>query len=212
MSLDRVNNEAKARDAECDEEFAYILYMRTVRLCLAMKKSRGYQPVLYDKKINGISGLALKRAEKLSESLKRRYELLEDRKRAAAKERTAQEAKLKEDAAKAVPAVNGVIDGPPDIAAIDADISPAQSPDSSPASLSHVIHRPISCRSVSNLLGQCEYTFLILDCRSKDDFLNSHIVHEHVINVPADQVKKGYVSGLLNPQKMFLLHHHDLIP
>ncbi len=204
-----MNKEANLKDSECDEEFAYILHMRTVRLCLAMKKSRGYQPVLHDARINAISQNALKRAEKLSESLKRRYELLEDQKRAAQKEKSAEEERLKklDSAAKTV---NGVVDGPSDIAAIDADVSPSLSPDGScPTSLSNVNYKTITCRAVSNLVKQREDTFLILDCRPKEDFLSSHVLHEWVVNVPADELKTGLVNPRFCGHVVWTRRHHN---
>lgn len=51
----------------------------------------------------------------------------------------------------------------------------------------------ITCMQLYQLLKSSDNKILLLDVRPQNDFTNSHIQNEKCINIPSEEIKKGYV-------------------
>lgn len=50
----------------------------------------------------------------------------------------------------------------------------------------------ITCMQLYKLLETSDNKILIIDVRPQNDFINSHIKNEKCINIPSEEIRKGY--------------------
>ncbi|XP_076045336.1 ubiquitin specific protease 8 isoform X2 [Oratosquilla oratoria] len=181
-SAEKILKEAQLQDKLGDEEKAYILYMRYFSTISAVQRHREYklEKKFYDSMLDKkITTSVVARAEALQKSLSKRYELesakkMEEEERKAAAELKEKKRKEEESTKLSKPKAKPFLEH--DVNGVAED-------------------RTISCQKLMSLIKQQCSTFLVLDARPKNDFMESSMKHGNVINIPEEILKPGLTAG-----------------
>uniref|UniRef100_A0A4W6CGX5 Ubiquitin carboxyl-terminal hydrolase 8 n=1 Tax=Lates calcarifer TaxID=8187 RepID=A0A4W6CGX5_LATCA len=163
-----------------DEEKAYVLYMKYLTVYDIIKKRPDFkqQPEYYMTMLGPNSfKKAIEEAEKLSESLKLRYEEVEVRKKLEEKERQEEKKRREEITEKASPKA-----------------SSANKKDSKKVGMSTVVPAGgITAEKLFHMMKDQTITLIVMDARSHGDFEESHIQvpAQTCISVPEEAISPG---------------------
>lgn len=183
-SAQKILSEAQLVDRSRDEEKAYILFMRYFSVVEAIQKhqdyknSKKYYDGLLDPKM---TSKVIERAEKLQKSLERRYEskssaLLQKKQE---EEKKAAEKCQQAEKEKQVKKVTEISKTP-----------------SSPTSNGLLVEEGcISCTKLYSLIKERCSSYLILDARPREDFLESQMKVSNVMNIPEEILNPGLTAG-----------------
>ncbi|XP_068131483.1 ubiquitin carboxyl-terminal hydrolase 8 [Hyperolius riggenbachi] len=189
-SASKIFQKAEECRLDGDEEKAYVFYMKFLFVFDLIKKRADFkQNQDYFKSLIGPATIkrAVEEAEKLSKSLKNRYEEAEVRKRLEARDR--EEEQKKKDATlfpKETP-VNVSQHG--DDVLVNGDKKELQ-PKKEPSL--NVPHGSISPEKLFSMMKDPDINVVIMDVRKADDFMESHI--QHSISVPEEAVSPGFTA------------------
>ncbi|XP_055867216.1 ubiquitin carboxyl-terminal hydrolase 8-like isoform X1 [Biomphalaria glabrata] len=171
-SLNRLFDDAARNEQEGDDEKAYVLYLKYFSLLKIIKTKADYKKQKdYFDKIIGTKNqlLAIEKAEKLSESLKERYDLKEAE--AVAKKLSDVAVEIKDEPAIVSQEKENVIP--------KAEEKSAETPGL------------IMPMKLCELLRDSNTKVTVIDVRSEKDFSQSHISFTECINVPEDILAPG---------------------
>ncbi|KAB7493836.1 hypothetical protein Anas_03946 [Armadillidium nasatum] len=158
--------EAEKSDKDKDEELAYLYFMRYFSVVKNLRKIRSITHHFW---IPKVIKKAIIRAEELSNSLQRRYDLLvianESEKKTILKE-----AEKKEKEISKVPATF-------------------------PVKETVISDGFITCEKLYSLTKEKVSSFLVIDIRSKEDFAMSSMKISTLINIPEDILKPGVTAN-----------------
>lgn len=180
-----------------DEERAYVLYTRYFTLVQLVRKHKDYKKdkTKYDDLLEVKQCPRVMDAlEKLKESLIKRYALLKEVKAAEAKEQKAAEEAYAEQQKRKTPVAK---DDPDESNKTNGDGGSATSPVPSVG----LVKPATTCVSSFDLykwLQDDTLNLLILDCRERDDFFESHLKHERCINIPEGILSPGITGEQLS--------------
>ncbi|KAM4749522.1 ubiquitin carboxyl-terminal hydrolase 8 [Rhinophrynus dorsalis] len=176
---------------EGDEEKAYVLYMKYLFVFELIKKRSDFkQNQDYFKSLLGPSTIvkSIEEAEKLSESLKNRYEEAEVRKRLEERERQEEQKKLEGNLRpKETPEdvlshrENNELNGEKKVFLTKKEIP------------TNVPHGAITPEKLFTMMDDQNISVIIMDARSAQDFQESHI--QSSISVPQEAISPGYTAS-----------------
>ncbi|CAN7984220.1 unnamed protein product [Ixodes hexagonus] len=199
-----------------DEERAYVLYVRYFTMVQLVRKHRDYKKdtAKYDEAVMiKQCPRVMETMEKLKESLIKRYALLKEVKAAKAKEQKEAEEAYAEQQRGRTP----VAKDDPDLSKSDktnGDPGVAASPVPS-AGVVKPAKTCISSFELYDLLLDNALNLLILDCRERDDFFESHLKHSHCINIPEEVLSPGItgeeLSAAVPDESRSLFGRRDLV-
>lgn len=169
-----------------DEEKAYVLYMKFLCVFDLVKKRQDFkQNQDYYKSLLGTSTIlkSIEEAEKLSKSLKNRYEEAEVRKRLEERDKEEQKKKEEQSLPKEVPEVPQQPDN------INGDKKELFPKNSTP---SNVLNGSITPEKLFAMMKDPEINVIIMDTRRTKDFEESHI--HSSINVSEEAISPGFTA------------------
>ncbi|CAL1537539.1 unnamed protein product [Lymnaea stagnalis] len=178
-SSNKVFQDAETFDSQGDEEKAFVLYLKYFNIIKQIKTKAEYkkQKEYFDKLLSMKNQIkAIERAEKLSESLKERYDL----KKAEALAKKLSLREVKEDAASSITKEN---DEKENVLPKEAEIATEAEPVNKSGS--------IKCINLCGLLRDTVTKVVLMDVRPAEDFNKSHISFTDCISVPHDILVPG---------------------
>ncbi|GAB0096117.1 Ubiquitin carboxyl-terminal hydrolase [Sergentomyia squamirostris] len=164
-SARKLYDEAQAQYDARDEEQSFIFYMKYFNVLNQLKTLKDYQTnksyvhALLGKNDKQVT--AMERTEKLSTSLRRRYELMKEAEQF-------QEVKIPEE-----------IKEPEKLVEKAAKSS-------------------LTSRELFDILKNDQKDVLVIDCRSREDFHESHLTFRDLLNIPEEVIMPGMTAGRLN--------------
>ncbi|CAK8674390.1 unnamed protein product [Clavelina lepadiformis] len=167
--VNKAYNAAELAHKDCDEERAFILYMRYADALSKIRKSKEFQQdAKHYNTLFGKSKLltAIENAEKLSESLKKRYQK-KGEKEAKTKDEDSKRKKVASNSGETVIKDEAVF----------------------------VPDQKLTSQQLYEMLYKQKRDVIIMDVRSIEDYENSHMMHAASINVPNDAIKPGTVPS-----------------
>ncbi|XP_068244406.1 ubiquitin carboxyl-terminal hydrolase 8-like [Palaemon carinicauda] len=183
----RVLKEAQIVDGRRDEEKAYVFYMRYFSIVMTIQKQDEYKKnkKFYDGLLDPkMTAKVIGRAEELQQSLDRRYEfkmsakkndkLIEEKRTAEKLEKErerAMKAKQAAEATKTTVATNGVTE-----------------------------EGCITCQKLYSLSKEKCSSYMILDIRPQNHFLESQIKFSNVISIPEELLKPGLTAARIGSE------------
>ncbi|XP_075904529.1 ubiquitin carboxyl-terminal hydrolase 8 [Nelusetta ayraudi] len=180
-----------------DEERAYVLYMKYLTVYDIIKKRPDFKSQLdYYLTLLGPNSFkkAIEEAEKLSESLKLRYEELEVRKKLEEKEKQ-DEKKRKEDISEKAASPKASAAGRKDSKKINGEPNELRNPTSKDS----VSAGGISAEKLFHMLKEQTITVIVMDARSHRDYEESHmhVPAQTCISVPEEAITPGITVNLI---------------
>ncbi|KAM3925309.1 ubiquitin carboxyl-terminal hydrolase 8 [Leptodactylus fuscus] len=169
-----------------DEEKAYVYYMKFLFVFELVKKKADFkQNQDYFKSLLGPSSIlkSIEEAEKLSKSLKNRYEEAEVRKRLEERDKEEQKRKEGQTLPKEVPEVSQLTDN---LNGDKKDLFPKKEVSS------NVPNGSITPEKLFAMMKDPEINVVIMDARRAKDFEESHI--NPAINVPEEAISPGFTA------------------
>ena len=175
--VNKVYQAAEAAFSSKDEERAYVLYMRYVDAMMKIRKTKDYRSqVEYYNTLFVTSKLttAVEKAEKLSNTLKKRYsKLVENKDENNSSENVAKKPDIKTDFK---------------VKTKDKDNLEKNVEYSFPTT-------SINVQELHHLLYKSKKKVLLMDIRSLSDYQESHFVHPSCMNVPNNAITPGSVTS-----------------